>query len=166
MLLRQRAAPAQPSEPLEGQPLEHAQKTRVQGLLQVGCSLRHQQAPRPQRSGGVRSHQIHEGQLHPAPLLLRPLGKASGPISIQAVLAPAGERIFGWQPQATRLCAAAAHYACLCLISEDAAMFDCLPALELSKLSLMTTVKGVLVVDAGDERVGDFNLTGHGRRPC
>jgi hypothetical protein len=47
-----------------------------------------------------------------------------------------------------------------------AAIFDCLPALELSKLSLMTTVKGVLVVDAGDERVGDFNLTGHGRRPC
>ena len=30
----------------------------------------------------------------------------------------------------------------------------------------MTTVKGVLVVDAGDERVGDFNLTGHGWRPC
>ena len=26
----------------------------------------------------------------------------------------------------------------------------------------MTTVKGVLVVDAGDERVGDFNLAGHG----
>ena len=47
-----------------------------------------------------------------------------------------------------------------CLISEDAAIFDCLPALELSKLSLMTTVKGVLPVGAGDERVGDFNLTG------
>ena len=41
-----------------------------------------------------------------------------------------------------------------------AAIFDCLPALELSKLSLMTTVKGVLPVGAGDERVGDFNLTG------
>ena len=26
----------------------------------------------------------------------------------------------------------------------------------------MTTVKGVLPVGAGDERVGDFNLTGHG----
>ena len=25
----------------------------------------------------------------------------------------------------------------------------------------MTTVKGVLPVGAGDERVGDFNLTGH-----
>ena len=26
----------------------------------------------------------------------------------------------------------------------------------------MTSVKGVLPVGAGDERVGDFNLTGHG----
>jgi hypothetical protein len=44
--------------------------------------------------------------------------------------------------------------------------FDCLPALELSKLSLMTTVKGVLPVVARDERVGDFNLTGDVGRTC
>jgi hypothetical protein len=30
------AAPAQQADPLEGQPLEHAEKTRVLGLLQVG----------------------------------------------------------------------------------------------------------------------------------
>jgi hypothetical protein len=40
----------------------------------------------------------------------------------------------------------------------------CPPALELSKLSLMTTVKGVLPVGAGDERVGDFDLSGMVRR--
>ena len=75
--------------------------------------------------------------------------------------APAGERIFGWQPQAARLCAAAALYACFVLDVRGCCDFR-LPALELSKLSLMTTVKGVLLVGAGDERVGDFNLTGHG----
>ena len=42
----------QPADPLEGQPLEHANKTRVLALLQVGCSLRHQQAPRSKRSCG------------------------------------------------------------------------------------------------------------------
>ena len=30
------AAPAQQADPLEGQPLEHEEKTRVLGLLQVG----------------------------------------------------------------------------------------------------------------------------------
>ena len=39
MLLRNGAAPAQPAEPLEGQPLEHAKKTRVLGLLQVVLQL-------------------------------------------------------------------------------------------------------------------------------
>ena len=63
---------------------------------------------------------------------------------------------------AARLCATAGHSRASCWICEDAAIFDCLPALELSKLSLMTTVKGMLPVGAGDERVGDFNLTGHG----
>ena len=100
MQLHNDAAPARQADPLEGQPLEHAEKTRVLVLLQVGLQPVAPAGNTLEAKLRRRHTELDEAQLHAAPLLLRPLGKASGPISTQAVLAPAGERMFGWQPQA------------------------------------------------------------------
>ena len=76
--------------------------------------------------------------------------------------APAGKIIFGWQPLAARLCAPAALFACLVLDLRGCCEFR-LPARHGAQQAQPDDYsERVLPVVARDERVGDFNLTGHG----
>ena len=92
--------PSKLHDPLEGQPLEHAEKTRVLGLLQVVLQPEAPAGTTPtvlRRRAALLDISRSASSCTTAAEII---GKVSGPISTQAVLAPAGEIMFGWQPQA------------------------------------------------------------------